>query len=181
MSDKTRMAKAIRRATTADLPAVAEIYNHAVINTNATYDLEPRDDHYFMNWLTQHSGDVFGAFVMDLDGVILGYSTLSKFTPREGYKVSAEVSTYVHPDWKGRGVGGVLMDHLIAHGRASGLYSLIGMATSTNDHSIAMIARRGFAKTGEIRDVAEKFDEVLDLHVYQLFFAENRPSSGPAE
>jgi hypothetical protein len=32
----------IRRATLADVPAITEIYNEAILTTTATFDLEPK-------------------------------------------------------------------------------------------------------------------------------------------
>lgn len=46
----------IRKATVLDLPAVKEIYNYAVLNTTATYDINLKDDKYFVDMLNEHTG-----------------------------------------------------------------------------------------------------------------------------
>ena len=46
----------IRKATVLDLPAVKEIYNYAVLNTTATYDINSKDDKYFVDMLNEHTG-----------------------------------------------------------------------------------------------------------------------------
>lgn len=53
----------IRKATVLDLPAVKEIYNYAVLNTTATYDINPRDDKYFADMLSEHTRQVFALCV----------------------------------------------------------------------------------------------------------------------
>lgn len=46
----------IRKAAEHDLSAIKDIYNYAVLNTTATYDINPRDDKYFANMLSEHTG-----------------------------------------------------------------------------------------------------------------------------
>ncbi|MBF9336466.1 N-acetyltransferase [Microbacterium lacticum] len=171
------MTVTVRRTVDADLDVIKDIYNAAVLSTTATFDLEPRDDAYFVEWLTNHQDDAFGAFsAVASDGTIVGYGTLSTLTPRPGYRVSAEVSVYVHPQHQGVGVGGTLADYLITHADTHGLIALLAIITGTNATSKRLFIKRGFARTGEMRHVALKFGEPQDLHIHQLFFPSNLPS-----
>lgn len=170
------MTVSIRRSVPEDLRAIGEIYNAAVTTTTATFDLEPRESEYFAEWLENHQDATFGAFTASQpDGTIAGYGTLSTLTPRRGYRVSAEVSVYVHPGHQGTGVGGALADHLIAHAESHGLYALLAIITGTNTVSKRLFTERGFELTGEMRRVASKFGEPQDLHIHQLFFPANLP------
>lgn len=170
----------IARAEPGQLDQLATIYNHAVVNTTATFDLAPRDRTYFEKWWDTHQDSTFGVFSATLGGAVVGYATLSTLTPREGYRVSAEVSVYVHPDHQGRGVGRKLSEFAIAHGRRSGLYSLLAIITATNASSLDLFRSLGFVKTGEMNAVAKKMSQVLDLHIHQVFFPENVRRGGAA-
>ena len=84
----------IRKATVLDLPAVKEIYNYAVLNTTATYDINPKDDKYFVDMLNEHTGKYLLS-VYEENGNVIGYVALSRYSKRDAYDITAELSVYV--------------------------------------------------------------------------------------
>ncbi len=71
----------IRKATVLDLPAVKEIYNYAVLNTTATYDINPKDDKYFVDMLNEHTGKYLLS-VYEENGNVIGYVALSRYSKK---------------------------------------------------------------------------------------------------
>jgi phosphinothricin acetyltransferase len=64
------------------------------------------------------------------------------------YAGVAEVSVYVHPDWRGRGVGAGLLAALIAASEAAGVWTLQAGVFPENAASLALHARHGFRTVG---------------------------------
>src|SRR4051812_30692344 len=103
----------IRPATRADIPAILEIYNDAVLTTTATYDYEPRPLQHRIQWFEDHERARLPMFVAEENGKVIGWSSLSKFHDRPGYQFTVENSIYVAASARGRGVGKLLLTPLI--------------------------------------------------------------------
>ena len=158
----------IRPAREADIPALMEIYNEAVRNTTATFDLDERDYADRKAWFDAHTGRHV-LYVYEADGVAVGYGSLSKFREKSAYDGTAEISLYIHPDYRRRGIGRALMEELIRAGRENPeLHTLISCITAENAASIAMHERFGFESCGRIREAGVKFGRYLDIVYYQM-------------
>jgi L-amino acid N-acyltransferase len=74
----------------------------------------------------------------------------------------------VHKDHRGRGLGRVIMDAVIAAARENDVHALMGAIDATNAGSIALHERLGFKHVGTLPEVGFKFGRWLDLAFYQL-------------
>jgi L-amino acid N-acyltransferase YncA len=162
----------LRAVTTGDLEAVREIYAHAVRHTDATLDTEERTAEQMRAWLGCHGGRN-AAVLVEEDGRVLGYGTLSPFAARGGYFPSTEISIYVHPDVQARGVGTALGEWLVDFARAAGYATVLCFITDTNIASIRLVTRNGFRPVGVIEHIGHKLGHLVNLAVYQLVFPEN--------
>src|SRR5437868_13398399 len=116
----------IRSATRADVPAILEIYNDAVLNTTASADYEPRSLASRYDWFDEHAREGYAIFVAEsADGMVVGWSSLSQYKERFGYRFSTENSIYIHPAWRGLGVGKLLMPPLIQTAPAMGKHAIL--------------------------------------------------------
>lgn len=61
----------MRPAVEDDLPALLAIYDHAVENTLATMDTEPRTAEQMRQWLHAHGGVRYVARVAEVDGAVV--------------------------------------------------------------------------------------------------------------
>ena len=165
----------IRPATTADLPAILAIYNEAVLNTTATADYVPSTLAVRTAWYEERMQKGFPVFVAEEDENILGWSSLSPYHARIGYRFTAEVSVYVAAESQGQGVGKQLLPVLIEAGRVLGLHVLIASIDSENEASIRLHAAYGFQTVGTMSEVYTKFGRWLGV-----VFMELRLSTDPA-
>ena len=90
----------IRPATEADLQAILDIYNDAVINTTAVYTYTPHTLDMRRQWFKEHREAGLPVFVLEEDGVVAGFATYGNFRPWPAYKYSIEHSIYVHKDFR---------------------------------------------------------------------------------
>lgn len=160
----------IRKATEHDLSAIKDIYNYAVLNTTATYDINPRDDKYFANMLSEHTGKYLLAVYED-NGDIIGYVALSQFSRRDAYDITAELSVYVKADCQNKHIGTQLMEYALSYAQTENRFlTIVSLITSDNEHSIYLHKKFGFEFGGKIKNAGFKFNRMLgvDIHYKNL-------------
>ncbi|WP_114045810.1 GNAT family N-acetyltransferase [Acidipropionibacterium virtanenii] len=163
----------IRDATAEDAAAIAEIYNHAIRHSTATWDTRTVDVANRRAWIADHqqAGDpVLVAVNTETPGEkhILGYASYSQWRPFDGYRHTVEHSIYVHPDLHGGGTGTALMAAIIDRARARGVHVMVAGIDAANTGSIRLHERFGFSAVGHLPQVGVKFGGWLDLTFLQL-------------
>lgn len=154
----------IRPATREDLPGILAIYNEAVITTTASYDYEPRTLANRVAWYEDHVANNYAIFVAATpSGEVAGWSSLSRFHDRMGYRFTVENSVYIAAHWRGKGVGTSLMEPLIQAAVERGLHNIIALIDASNEASIRLHAKFGFVQAGLFKEVGFKFDRWLDV------------------
>jgi len=166
----------IRPATAEDLPDILDIYNEAVLNTTASYDYAPRSLEHRIAWFEDHVKNNYPVFVaVSADGRVVGWSSLSRFHDRMGYRFTSENSVYVAADQRGRGIGKLLMSPLIEGARERGFHAIIGAIDAANEASIRLHASFGFVKVGLFKEVGVKFGRWLDVVYMELLLPRELP------
>ncbi|WP_407308710.1 GNAT family N-acetyltransferase [Desulfosporosinus sp. SB140] len=153
----------IRKAERQDLERLRRIYNWAVLNSVATFDLEERTIDQNEQWFTDHQRSIYPLFVaMDQD-MVLGWGSISPFHPRPAYRPTGEFSIYIAPEFQGKGIGDLLLRHLCQCAETLEYHSLIGLITGTNKASLCLAEKHGFVQVGHYREVGIKFGQWLDV------------------
>jgi len=98
-------------------------------------------------------------YVSIIDGNVAGWAALSPVSSRKVYAGVAEVSVYVHEAYRGKGVGGVLLQKLITESEANTIWTLQSGIFPENLASIALHEKHGFRKIG-YREKVAKMDGV---------------------
>jgi L-amino acid N-acyltransferase len=167
------MRIAIRRAECTDVPAITDIYNEAIRTTTATFDTEPKTVDDRLNWFASH-GERHPVLVAELDGVVVGWASLSKWSDRCAYDDTAETSFYVAAESRGMGIGRALKEATVAEARRLGYHSLIARVAEGSDASLHLNREAGFVLVGTLKQVGMKFGRRLDVHILQLLLNETR-------
>jgi len=161
----------IRPAVEADLPAILEIYNDAVLNSTAIWIETPSDLENRRTWLAGRTAAGFPVLVADRgpgDGSVVGYGTFGEFRAFEGFRYTVEHSVYVLDTAQGHGIGKMLLRALIEEARGMGKRVMVGAIDATNYASLALHEHMGFEETGRMPGVGEKFGKRLDMVLVQL-------------
>jgi phosphinothricin acetyltransferase len=156
----------IRRATPADVAAITEIYNEAILTTTATFDIEPKTTADRAEWLEAHE-ERFPVFVAEVDGRVLGWTSLTRWSERAGYDDTAETALYVHSAQRSRGIGRRLKAALIDEARRLGFRTLIVRVTEDSEASLHLNRDAGFVLVGTLKQAGRKFGRLLDVHIMQ--------------
>ena len=158
----------IREAMIEDADAMAAIYAHHVLHGSASYDVIPPPAEHFCAKITAVAAAGWPFLVAERGGAVAGYAYATQFRDRAGYLYTAEDSIYVHPERVGQGIGGALLDALIARCVAGGFRQLIAVIGGAEPASVALHSRRGFREAGRLHAVGWKHGRWLDSLYMQL-------------
>ncbi|WP_270181208.1 GNAT family N-acetyltransferase [Alkalihalobacillus sp. CinArs1] len=133
----------IREMTREDWEEVKEIYRFGIETGNATFE---------------HSTPTYEAFIsnavnectlvaVDERGV-QGWCKCNRSSSRYVYRGVGEVSVYVHPREKGKGIGNLLLQTLIKRSEEAGFWTLSAGIFPENIGSITLHKKNGFEKLG---------------------------------
>ena len=157
----------IRPAQLDDLPAITEIYNDAVLNSVATFDILPKTEAEQLQWFYDH-GPRHPILVAEQDGAVVGWTSLSQLSRRSAYDISAETAFYVHKDHRNRGIGRQLKSAIVATAKNLGYHTLIARVAAGSDASLHLNRSFGFTHVGTMKEVGQKFGQLIDVHILQL-------------
>lgn len=156
-----------------DAEAVAAIYRPAVEASVASFEEEPP------------SADVMGGRIEatlawtpwlvaedPTGGEVVGYAYASRHRERAGYRWSVDISTYVAPAARGRGVGRALYDALLEMLRRQGFVNVYAGITLPNPASVALHEAIGMRRVGIYERVGYKFGAWHDVAWYGLRLAD---------
>jgi phosphinothricin acetyltransferase len=136
-------AVAIRDLRPDDWPEVAHIYAEGIATRNATFEIEVPP---WADWDATHLRE--HRLVAQAGGRVVGWIALAPVSPRPCYRGVAEVTAYVAEASRGQGVGGALLDRLIATSEAAGIWTLQTSVFPENEPSLALLKRHGFREVG---------------------------------
>jgi len=156
----------IRNARLSDVEAITEIYNEAILTTTATFDTLPKSISERLEWLKSH-GERHPVIVAELDGTVLGWASLSRWSERSAYEDTAETSFYVKSGYRSRGVGRKLKEAIIGEAQRLKFHTLIARITEGSDVSLHLNDSFGFVHVGTLKEVGRKFGRLLDVHILQ--------------
>ena len=110
---------------------------------------------------------------------IAGYAYAGEHRERLAYQWSVDVSCYVHPRARGRGIGKALYHALLRVLRAQGFCNAFAGIALPNEASVALHESVGFTPLGRYRNVGFKLGAWRDSGWWQCAFGEPaRESAG---
>ncbi len=139
-------------ALPAHMPEIVAIYNAAMEERIATSDteaqtLEDRQASF------ERLRDRY-PFLVAVDGEeVVGYANLYPWSPRAGYRFTAENAVYVRRDRRGTGLGRRLLGALVEAARVAGFRHLVARVFEHNSASQALHVSFGYRKIGVQREV----------------------------
>jgi len=152
------MSLAIRPALSSDLPRLTEIYNHYVIHTPITFDLEPYTVERRAAWFEQFAPTGRHRLVVaDEDGLVIGYAGTTQFRVKPAYDTTVETTIYCSQEAVGKGVGRMLYAALFEALSGENINRIVGGYTLPNPASAKLHEHFGFRPVGVFSEVGFKF------------------------
>jgi len=150
-----------------DTQQLLDIYNYYVLNSVATFDIEPLTFDFFSKKINRINKD-YPFIVFEAKNEILGFAYGSRFRPKPAYNKTAEVTVYVKYDNHGKQIGSKLYKALITLLKQSHYHILLGVLTLPNEASVKLHEKFGFKQVANLEQVGFKFDKWHDVGFWQL-------------
>jgi phosphinothricin acetyltransferase len=147
----------LRLATAEDLPAIVAIYNSIVACRMVTADLEPVTVESRRAWFDAHQTPNRPRWVLTdsaAGDVVCAWASFDSFYLRAAYDGTVMVALYLAESYRGRGLGGWLLDELIARAPTHGIHTLTGYIFGHNEPSLRLFRRHGFVQWAHMPGVA---------------------------
>ena len=154
----------IRAATRADLARLTEIYNHYVVNTPITFDIETYTVERRAAWFEQFAtSGRYRLLVAEANGVAIGYAGTTRFRPKAAYETTVETTIYCAPEAAGKGIGTRLYSALFTALASEDIRRIVAGYTMPNAASAALHKRFGFNLVGVFPENGRKFGRYWDV------------------
>lgn len=137
----------IRKATEQDLPEITEIYNQGIVDRIATLEDQPKTDEEVKNWLFNRAPR-YTVLVIETEAKIVGWASLNPYSYRCAYKGVAELSIYIHRDWRGKGLGKQLLQKIEEHAKQNAFYKIVLFTFPFNVLGQSLYKRLGYREVG---------------------------------
>ncbi|HZF65790.1 MAG TPA: GNAT family N-acetyltransferase [Chitinophagaceae bacterium] len=142
-------------ATLDDLPEIVAIYNSTVAGRMVTADVEPVSVESKVYWFHQHSAERRPLWLVKTGGnVVVGWISFQNFYGRPAYNATAEISIYLHENFRGKGFGKTLLSYSISRAPSLGLSTLLGYIFAHNLPSIKLFEQAGFKHWALLPNIA---------------------------
>ncbi len=157
----------IRNAEAKDMPAVADIYNHYILNTTVTFETDAVTAEEMQSRMEQLRAYNRPYFVCEEEGEVVGFCFAHPWSEKAAYRYTLEITVYLKPECTGRGYGKQLLQHLIDDARRGDTHALVACGTTGNEASHALFKSLNFKWMGGYDEVGYKFNRWLRVDYYE--------------
>lgn len=154
----------IRLAKQTDLVEIVAIYNTTIASRMVTADLNPVSLSERQQWFDNHLMDEQRPiFVCEQNEVVVAWGSLGDYYPREAYRISAEISIYVHAQYRGQGIGGILLEYMLQQAIKMKICNVLAIVFAHNLPSLRLFNAYGFSQWGRLPKVCDLDGELADV------------------
>ncbi|MBN1411552.1 MAG: N-acetyltransferase [Spirochaetales bacterium] len=151
---------------TSDIDEVLELYNYYIENTTYTFHVRPLT-HEEMRGIVLFDDGRYKTFLIYDEDQFCGYCILSRYSHREAYDITAEITIYLKPEYTKRGVGGQAIKFLEDYANKKGINVLLAVVSEENKASMRLFRKNGYKKCAHFKKVGKKFNRLLDVIIFQ--------------
>jgi L-amino acid N-acyltransferase YncA len=143
-----------RNATVDDLAQIVAIYNSTVPTRMVTADTEPVSVESRLHWFHEHNADTRPLWVIENNNIIIGWVSFQSFYGRPAYAATAEISIYLDPSQRGKGIGKEVLQYSITKAKTFGINTLLGYIFAHNEPSLKLFRQLGFEEWATLPNIA---------------------------
>lgn len=154
----------VRTAAESDLEHLNELYNRYILESPATFDIEPFSIERRREWFSHYAASGrYRVFVAVDESAVAGFACSSPFRPKQAYETSIETTVYVAHGLPGRGIGRQLYETLFASLEGEDIHRAYAGITMPNPASVALHERFGFRQVAYFTEQGRKFGKYWDV------------------
>ena len=140
------------------VPQILEIYTPFVLSTTTSFETEVPGLESFTARVKDYASKA-PWLVAAHEGEVLGYAYATAHRSRGAYRWNQEVTVYVHPNHRKKGIARALYQKLLSLLRHMGYTKALALITLPNEPSIGFHKSLGFEHIGDMPEVGFKFDQ----------------------
>ena len=144
------MNVSLRPFRPSDWNAVRNIYQQGILTRNATFEAEVPD---YDTWVKKFHAHLL--WVATEKEQVIGWAGLQPVSVRKVYEGVVEVTIYIDNAFAGKGVGTLLMKHLIDESENAAIWTLYASIFPENTASIRLHINNGFREIGYREKIAQ--------------------------
>jgi phosphinothricin acetyltransferase len=157
----------IRPVEPTDALQIAEIYDHYIRTSIATFETEPVGAAEMEKRIRETLAGNYPFFVAEEAGEICGYAYGHQFRARVAYRHSVEISVYIKEGQGGKGIATLLYERLFPELSAGDFHAVIAGISLPNEASVRLHEKFGMAQIAHFKEVGRKFDRWIDTGYWQ--------------
>lgn len=139
MAEQSASQPNYRRARADDAAAVADVIRNVVEGPNPVVFDRPWSEAEVLAWLSR-LGESGALWVAEEDGGVIGFGALD-FNTRQ--PETATLGVWLRSQWRRRGIGTILAEHLLAHAREQGFRRIVGGLPENNEAALSFLSAIG--------------------------------------
>lgn len=160
-----------RNATQEDLPEIVAIYNTTIAGRMVTADTEPVTVESRQHWFDIHSPEKRPLWMVEDEGVSVGWVSFQSFYGRPAYDGTAEISIYLHENTRGKGYGKKILLYAMEQCPSIKVHTLLGFIFAHNIPSLKLFEQLGFKEWAHLPNIAildgvERSLNILGKRIY---------------
>jgi phosphinothricin acetyltransferase len=163
----TTRSLGIRQAEPRDYQSILDIYNHYIVHSHVTFDVEPITLDDRSQWFAMFGpSGRYQMFIAELETVV-GYACSTPFRPKEAYATSVETTVYVDPAHTSKGIGHRVYASLLDRLQDEDLHRAYAVIALPNPPSVRLHEQLGFHQVARLDQAGRKFGHYWDISWYE--------------
>lgn len=160
-------------ATNSDIEGILEIYGPIVSNTPISFEYEIPSIKEMQSRVLATLEKYPYLVSMSDDGIVTGFAYATRFRGRPAYDWIAELSVYVHQDYRNKGIANRLYKSLFNILEVQYVCQVIGVIALPNEISVAFHNGLGFRHVGTVDSAGYKFNQWHSIAFFQKELSKN--------
>lgn len=128
-----------------DRESITKIFNYYVENSFAAYPENKVPDSFFDELMKKAEGYPT-VVAKDERGTILGFGLLRAHNPIPSFSQTAEITYFIRPEQTSKGIGGLMLEHLLGDAKKKGISSVLASISSLNEGGLRFHKKHGFVE-----------------------------------
>ena len=158
----------IRNVRIDDSEAIAAIYNHYVVNSTVTFEVEAITGTEIAKRIQANLDADLPWLIAEAEGNVIGYCYATPWKARKAYQHSVEISVYLDADSHTKGIGTQLYATLFTQLKTQNVHAVMAGIAVPNEASIALHEKHNMQKVAHFKQVGKKFGQWIDVAYWQV-------------
>ncbi|MBE7680100.1 arsinothricin resistance N-acetyltransferase ArsN1 family A [Paenibacillus sp. P13VS] len=156
----------IRQAKMNDLPRILSIYNQGIEDRIATLETQTKDMLYIQKWFNEHQGRHV-VLVAEVSDQVIGWASLNPYSHRCAYSGVADLSIYIHREYRGKGIGNTLLLELENEARKHNFHKIVLFTFPFNKAGQGLYQKSGYRTVGVFEQQGMMDGKLIDVMIME--------------